>query len=82
MRQDMHGQMEGVLEELYALRKASMTAGENRTFKDFVQIKRELAHVKEENEELKSRITTREKSNSLSSLKGSQVQKLLQCQKY
>ena len=71
MRQDMHGQMERVLEELYALRKASMTAGENRTFKDFVQIKRELAQVKEENEDLKSRITTREKSNSLPSLKGS-----------
>ena len=71
MRQDMHGQMERVLEELYALRKASMTAGENRTFKDFVQIKRELAQVKEENEDLKSRITTRKKSNSLPSLKGS-----------
>ena len=74
MRQDMHGQMEGVLEELYALRKASMAAGDSRTFKDFVQIKRELAHVKEENNELKTRITSREKSNSLPSLKGSHVQ--------
>ena len=74
MRQDMHGQMERVLEELYALRKASTTVGESKTFKDFIQIKRELAQMKEENEELKLRITTREKSNSLPSLKGSQTQ--------
>ena len=74
MRQDMHGQMERVLEELFTLRKASMAAGDSRTFKDFVQIKRELAQVKEENQELKTKTTSREKLNSLPTLKGSQVQ--------
>ena len=66
MRQDMHGQMEATLEELHTLRKVSMAAGD-RTFKDFVKIKRELAQVKEENEELKMKLTTKGKSNSLPS---------------
>ena len=72
MRQEMNQQMEAVLQELYALRKSASEAGDSRTFKDFVQVKRELVQLKEENEHLKFKLS-QGKSNSLPSLKGAQT---------
>ncbi len=74
MREALQDQMEEVLDELFSLRRATAAAGQSRTFKDFVQLRRELAQVKQENEDLKMKISSKDKSNSLPSLKGRQTQ--------
>lgn len=75
MRQEMNAQVETLLHELQGHRRASAAMNDSRTFREFVQVKRELAQVKEENEQLKLRIVAKVKSNSLPIIKQAQPQK-------
>ncbi|KAK2162195.1 hypothetical protein LSH36_102g08008 [Paralvinella palmiformis] len=73
MRLEMRAQMEHLLSELATLRKQTVADRDRQTFKDFVQVKRELASVKEENDELRMRMkfsTGRDKDLVLPNLRG------------
>lgn len=57
------------VEELELLKKQMFANNDKLGFKDFVILKRELAAIREENENLKAIVVSREKSNSLPMLK-------------
>ena len=59
MRGDLHKQIETLMEELDALRQKSAFDRTGQVFKDFVQLKRDVAYLREENEDLKGRMRPR-----------------------
>ena len=75
MRMELRSQMEQLMAELNTLKKQTMNDKDRQTFKDFVNVKRELLTVKEENEELKIKLKfsgSKERERVLPILKGTE----------
>ena len=56
MRSDLHEQMDELLKELNALRQRMTSESNGQAFKEFVQLKREMTSLREENDDLRGRL--------------------------